>query len=43
MLHGMGMSTGIDLDRLIATGVWLATQLHKDTASRVTRARTAVA
>jgi len=42
MLHGMGMSTGIDLDRLIATGVWLAAQLHKDTASRVTRARTAV-
>ena len=42
MLHGMGMSTGIDLDRLIATGVWLASQLHKDTASRVTRARTAV-
>ena len=41
MLHGMGMHTGIDLDRLIATGAWLAQQLHKDTASRVTRARTA--
>ncbi len=41
MLHGMGMETGIDLDLLIATGAWLATQLHKDTASRVTRARTA--
>ncbi|OOG50279.1 hydroxymethylglutaryl-CoA lyase [Rhodanobacter sp. C01] len=41
MLHGMGMSTGVDLDLLVATGAWLATQLHKDTASRVTRARTA--
>jgi hydroxymethylglutaryl-CoA lyase len=43
MLHGMGMHTGIDLDMLIATGAWLAGQLHKETASRVTRARTAEA
>ncbi|HUH55662.1 MAG TPA: hydroxymethylglutaryl-CoA lyase [Rhodanobacter sp.] len=43
MLHGMGLETGIDLDKLIATGAWLATQLHKETASRVTRARTAAA
>ncbi|HEY8585300.1 MAG TPA: hydroxymethylglutaryl-CoA lyase [Rhodanobacter sp.] len=41
MLHGLGMSTGIDLELLIATGSWLAGQLHKETASRVTRARTA--
>jgi len=41
MLHGMGMTTGIDLDLLVATGAWLAAQLHKETASRVTRARTA--
>jgi hydroxymethylglutaryl-CoA lyase len=41
MLHGMGMQTGVDLDLLIATGAWLATQLGKETASRVTRARTA--
>jgi hydroxymethylglutaryl-CoA lyase len=40
MLHGMGIRTGIDLDKLVATGAWLAAQLHKDTASRVTRART---
>jgi len=39
MLHGLGLHTGIDLDALIATGAWLATQLHKETASRVTRAR----
>ena len=43
MLHGMGMQTGIDLNILIATGAWLAGQLHKETASRVTRARTAEA
>ncbi|RDI99937.1 hydroxymethylglutaryl-CoA lyase [Dyella solisilvae] len=41
MLHGMGMHTGIDLDILVATGAWLAAQLHKETSSRVTRARTA--
>ncbi|MCX7513480.1 hydroxymethylglutaryl-CoA lyase [Frateuria sp. STR12] len=41
MLHGMGMHTGVDLDLLIATGAWLSAQLHKETASRVTRARTA--
>ncbi|MDF3981845.1 hydroxymethylglutaryl-CoA lyase [Luteibacter sp. PPL201] len=41
MLHGMGMRTGVDLDRLIDTGAWLAEQLRKDTASKVTRARTA--
>jgi hydroxymethylglutaryl-CoA lyase len=39
MLHGLGIRTGIDLDKLVETGAWLATQLHKDTASRVTRAR----
>jgi hydroxymethylglutaryl-CoA lyase len=43
MLHGMGMTTGIDLDQLVATGAWLARQLGKETASRVTRARTATA
>lgn len=41
MLYGMGMQTGIDLDLLVATGAWLAAQLGKETASRVTRARTA--
>jgi hydroxymethylglutaryl-CoA lyase len=41
MLHGMGMTTGVDLDRLVETGAWLAGQLGKETASRVTRARTA--
>jgi hydroxymethylglutaryl-CoA lyase len=40
MLHGMGMTTGVDLDALVATGAWLAGELGKDTQSRVTRART---
>lgn len=43
MLHGMGMDTGVDLDLLVATGAWLSRQLHKESASRVTRARTATA
>jgi hydroxymethylglutaryl-CoA lyase len=42
MLEGMGLHTGVDLDLLVATGAWLSAQLHKETASRVTRARTAV-
>ncbi|URL57329.1 hydroxymethylglutaryl-CoA lyase [Luteibacter flocculans] len=41
MLHGMGMKTGVDLDRLVETGAWLAARLGTLTASRVTRARTA--
>jgi hydroxymethylglutaryl-CoA lyase len=41
MLEGMGMQTGVNLDLLVATGAWLAAQLSKPTASRVTRARTA--
>ena len=41
MLHGLGLHTGIDLDLLVATGAWLAAQLNKDSASRLTRARTA--
>lgn len=39
MLHGMGMSTGVDLDATIATGLWLAAQLGHATASKVARAR----
>ena len=39
MLQGMGIDTGVDLDRLVETGDWLARQLGKPTSSRVTRAR----
>ncbi|HEY4583164.1 MAG TPA: hydroxymethylglutaryl-CoA lyase, partial [Lysobacter sp.] len=41
MLHGMGMSTGVDLDALVDTGRWLAALLGRDTSSKVTRARSA--
>ncbi|HJR10199.1 MAG TPA: hydroxymethylglutaryl-CoA lyase [Rhodanobacteraceae bacterium] len=39
MLQGMGIETGVDLDKLVETGWWLAKQLGKSTSSRVTRAR----
>jgi len=41
MLHGMGMRTGIDLDRLVDTGRWLATLLGRATGSKVTQASAA--
>ena len=40
MLHGMGITTGVDLPALIACGQWLSRQLGRDTASRVARAAT---
>ena len=39
MLHGMGMATGVDLDALVDTGLWLAALLGRETSSKVTRAR----
>jgi hydroxymethylglutaryl-CoA lyase len=38
MLAGMGVRTGIDLDRLIATGKWISGVLGRTNASRVGRA-----
>jgi len=38
MLHGMGISTGIDLDKLIDTGRWLSAQLARDNGSKVGKA-----
>jgi hydroxymethylglutaryl-CoA lyase len=38
MLHGMGVSTGVDLSKLIATGLWLSEQLGHETSSKVARA-----
>ncbi|HET6603682.1 MAG TPA: hydroxymethylglutaryl-CoA lyase [Xanthomonadaceae bacterium] len=38
MLHGMGMETGVDLDRLIEVGLWLSGELQRDTGSKVARA-----
>jgi hydroxymethylglutaryl-CoA lyase len=38
MLEGMGIATGIDLPKLIETGLWLSEQLGSETSSRVARA-----
>lgn len=39
MLNGMGIETGVDLDRLIAAGAFIRQALGKETQSRVARAR----
>jgi hydroxymethylglutaryl-CoA lyase len=38
MLEGMGIATGIHLQRLIETGLWLSGQLGRETSSKVARA-----
>jgi hydroxymethylglutaryl-CoA lyase len=38
MLHGMGIRTGVDLDRLVETGRWLSAQLGRDNGSKVGKA-----
>ena len=38
MLEGMGIATGIDLARLIETGLWLSARLGRETSSKVARA-----
>jgi hydroxymethylglutaryl-CoA lyase len=38
MLHGMGIATGIDLDKLVETGHWLSAQLARDNGSKVGKA-----
>jgi len=38
MLHGMGIETGIDLDKLVATGAWLSALLTRRSGSKVTAA-----
>jgi hydroxymethylglutaryl-CoA lyase len=39
MLDGMGLETGVDLDRLIVAGTFICTKLGRVTQSRVARAR----
>jgi len=34
MLHGLGLSTGVDLDKLARTGDWISTQLQRPNNSR---------
>jgi hydroxymethylglutaryl-CoA lyase len=38
MLEGMGIATGIDLKKLVDTGLWLSEKLGRETSSRVARA-----
>jgi hydroxymethylglutaryl-CoA lyase len=38
LLTGLGIDTGIDLDALVDTGVWISKQLKRQPASRVARA-----
>ena len=37
-LDGLGIETGVDLEKLVATSVWMADQLGKPSASRVVQA-----
>jgi hydroxymethylglutaryl-CoA lyase len=39
MFNGMGIETGVDLDRLIAAGAFICEKLGRQTQSRVARAR----
>ncbi|HUY95974.1 MAG TPA: hydroxymethylglutaryl-CoA lyase [Terracidiphilus sp.] len=39
MLNGMGVETGVDLDRLIAAGAFVCEKLRRETQSRVAKAR----
>ncbi|MEP6483418.1 MAG: hydroxymethylglutaryl-CoA lyase [Rudaea sp.] len=38
MLHGMGIATGIDLEKLVAAGRWLSAQLARENGSKVGKA-----
>jgi hydroxymethylglutaryl-CoA lyase len=38
MLHGLGVETGVDLESLVATSVWMAEQLGRPSPSRVVQA-----
>ena len=40
MLDGLGIQTGVDLEQLVATSEWMASQLGRPSPSRVVRART---
>ncbi|MGH8862824.1 MAG: hydroxymethylglutaryl-CoA lyase [Jatrophihabitantaceae bacterium] len=38
MLHGLGIETGVDLEKLVATSLWMAGQLGRPSPSLVVRA-----
>jgi len=41
LLEGLGLPTGVDLARLVETGLWLSGLLGRDTGSKVAKARSA--
>ena len=41
MFHGLGVETGVDLDALVATSIWMAGVLGRPSPSRVVDARSA--
>ncbi len=38
MLEGLGIATGVNLPKLVETGLWLSAQLGRETSSKVARA-----
>jgi len=38
MLHGLGIETGIDLDKVVDTGAWISSILKRDPGSKAGRA-----
>ena len=38
MLHGLGIKTGIDLDKLVETGIWISSILKRDPGSKAGKA-----
>ncbi len=38
MLHGMGLRTGVDLDKLVAVGAWISQTLERESQSKAGRA-----
>jgi isopropylmalate/homocitrate/citramalate synthase len=38
MLHGLGITTGIDLDKLVETGIWISSVLKRDPGSKAGKA-----
>ncbi len=38
LMRGLGIATGVDLDKLVATGAWISAQLGREPVSKVARA-----
>jgi hydroxymethylglutaryl-CoA lyase len=41
LMRGLGIETGVDLDRLVDTGAWIAARLGREPSSKVARAQLA--